>query len=102
MAAGGFGRIEAIINCASGSVGPDAPAELEKLLGDHGLSANICAPLTGELEACLRVAVDARPDLLIVLAGDGTARAAAQLCGPEGPTIAPLPGGTMNMLPHAV
>jgi len=38
----------------------------------------------------------------VVLAGDGTARAAAELCGPDGPLIAPLPGGTMNMLPHAV
>lgn len=102
MAAGGFGRIEAIVNCASGSVGPSAPGELEKLLSDHGLTANICAPQTGELDACLRAAVDAAPDLLIVLAGDGTARAAAQLCGPDGPVIAPLPGGTMNMLPHAV
>jgi len=50
----------------------------------------------------LQQAVDAAPDLLIVLAGDGTARAAAELCGPDGPMIAPLPGGTMNMLPHAI
>lgn len=39
---------------------------------------------------------------MITLAGDGTVRAAAELCGPDGPLIAPLPGGTMNMLPHAV
>ena len=50
----------------------------------------------------LRKAVDAGPDLLVVLAGDGTARAAAELCGPKGPLVAPLPGGTMNMLPHAI
>lgn len=50
----------------------------------------------------MRKAVDAAPDLLVVLAGDGTARAAAELCGPNGPLVAPLPGGTMNMLPHAV
>jgi diacylglycerol kinase family enzyme len=102
MAAGGFGRIEVIANWASGSVGPSAPAELERLLSDHGLTANICAPQPDELDACLRAAVVAAPDLLIVLAGDGTARAAAQLAGPNGPLIAPLPGGTMNMLPHAV
>lgn len=46
--------------------------------------------------------MDAAPDLVAVLAGDGTARAAAELCGPEGPLVAPLPGGTMNMLPQAV
>lgn len=40
--------------------------------------------------------------MLITLAGDGTVRAAAELCGADGPMIAPLPGGTMNMLPHAV
>ena len=56
----------------------------------------------GDLAGALKAAVDAAPDLLVVLAGDGTARAAAQLCGPDGPLLAPLPGGTMNMLPHAV
>lgn len=42
------------------------------------------------------------PDVLITLAGDGTVRAAAELCGPQGPMMVPLPGGTMNMMPHAV
>ena len=40
--------------------------------------------------------------MVAALAGDGTARAAAALCGPTGPLIAPLAGGTMNMLPHAL
>lgn len=102
MASGGVRRIEAVVNVASGGVGADAPARLEKILSDRGLSANICAPETGDLEQCLRKAVDADPDVVIVLAGDGTARAAAQMAGPKGPAIAPLPGGTMNMLPHAV
>jgi diacylglycerol kinase family enzyme len=35
------------------------------------------------------------------LAGDGTARLAASLCGPDGPVVSTLPGGTMNMLPKA-
>lgn len=95
-------RVEAVANVASGSVGEDAPQEIEKILADYGLDANVCAPSTSELSACLRRAVDAAPDLLIVLAGDGTARAAAEMCGPDGPVIAPLPGGTMNMLPHAI
>lgn len=91
-----------VANVASGSVGKDGPAEIEKILSDYGLSAHVCAPDTHELESCLRACVAAAPDLLIVLAGDGTARAAAELCGPDGPMIAPLPGGTMNMLPHAI
>jgi len=98
----GVRKVEVIANIASGSVGKDAPAEIEKILADYGLAAHVCAPETRDLTHCLQVAVDAAPDLLIVLAGDGTARAAAELCGPDGPMIAPLPGGTMNMLPHAI
>lgn len=97
-----FGKVEVVANVASGSVGADAPAQIEKLLAEFGVTAKVHAPQPGELMAALKASVDAAPDLLIVLAGDGTARAAAELCGPDGPMIAPLPGGTMNMLPHAV
>jgi diacylglycerol kinase family enzyme len=72
------------------------------MLSDRGLTARVRAAETDDIGKRLREAVEAAPDLLIVLAGDGTARAAAELCGPNGPMIAPLPGGTMNMLPHAV
>jgi diacylglycerol kinase family enzyme len=94
--------IEVVANVASGSVGRGAPAEVERILNLHGLAANIWTPEPHDVETCLRAAVDKAPDLLIVLAGDGTARTAAELCGPDGPMIAPLPGGTMNMLPHAI
>lgn len=83
-------------------MGADAPQDIAKILSDHGIEANVCAPSTDDLGPCLRRCVDAAPDLLIVLAGDGTARTAAELCGPDGPIVAPLPGGTMNMLPHAI
>ncbi|MDB5451078.1 MAG: hypothetical protein JWQ52_2206 [Phenylobacterium sp.] len=95
-------RVEVIANVASGSVGKDAPQEAEKIFADFGLDARVSAPATEDLSQALRKAVDAAPDLLVVLAGDGTARAAAEMCGPDGPIIAPLPGGTMNMLPHAI
>jgi|KBSSwiStaDraftv2_1062776.scaffolds.fasta_scaffold82485_2 diacylglycerol kinase family enzyme len=95
-------RIEAVVNVASGGVGPDAPDALEALLADSGVEFRVAAPEAGDLERALAEAVNAAPDLLVVLAGDGTARAAAELCGPRGPLLAPLPGGTMNMLPHAV
>jgi diacylglycerol kinase family enzyme len=94
--------VEVVANTASGGVQPDAPAELEKIFADFGVEARVCAPHTDDLTRCLQAAVDAGPDLLVVLAGDGTLRAAAELCGPKGPVMAPLPGGTMNMLPHAV
>ncbi|MGA0605637.1 diacylglycerol/lipid kinase family protein [Phenylobacterium sp. VNQ135] len=95
-------KVEVVANVASGSVNDDAPQQLGKIFADFGVTANVCAPETHELTDCLRRAVDAAPDLLVVLAGDGTARAAAELCGPDGPMLAPLPGGTMNMLPHAI
>lgn len=98
----GIKHIEVVANCASGSVGKTAPAEVEKILAELGLEARVHAPEPGDLIASLKQAVDAKPDLLVILAGDGTARAAAELCGPKGPILAPLPGGTMNMLPHAI
>ncbi|THD77963.1 MAG: diacylglycerol kinase family lipid kinase [Phenylobacterium sp.] len=97
-----IGRVEVVANLASGGVGRDAPDQLRKVFADHGLSAHISAPEARDLTNSLRAAVDAAPDLLVTLAGDGTARLAAELCGPDGPLLAALPGGTMNMLPHAL
>lgn len=99
---GGVKTVEVVINLASGSVSPDAAAQAEAIVSRFGLDARVCASQTGDLEACLRAAVDKAPDLLAVVAGDGTARRAAELCGPDGPLLAPLAGGTMNMLPHAI
>jgi len=109
MAAGGIEvagrrltRAVAVVNVASGRVGPQAPARLSELLADAGLEAEIAAPAAADLQATLKRAVAEEPDLLIILAGDGTARAAASLCGPATPLLAPLPGGTMNILPRAL
>lgn len=90
-----------MVNTASGGTGPTAPAELEAILATFGLEHRVVAP-EGDLEACIAEALDRRPDLLVILAGDGTARAAAAMTGPDGPLLAPLPGGTMNMLPKAL
>jgi diacylglycerol kinase family enzyme len=99
---GRINRVEVVANLASGGVSKDAPEEIEKIFADHGLRAHVCAPETHDLTNCLRAAIDSGPDLLVILAGDGTARHAAELCGPKGPLLAPLPGGTMNMLPKAL
>ena len=95
-------RVEAVVNPASGSVGPGAAERLEVLLAERGFAARVCEAEPSEIAAAVRAAVDAAPDLVITLAGDGTAGLAAALAGPHGPLVAPLPGGTMNMLPHAV
>lgn len=41
-------------------------------------------------------------DVVIVLGGDGTARAAAELAPRDGPPLILLPGGTLNVLPQAL
>jgi len=95
-------RIEVVINPASGGVAPGAAEQMQALLAEAGRAANVVEAPPEKVDAALSAAVAARPDLLIVLAGDGTARAAASLCGPSGPLVAPLAGGTMNMLPYAI
>ena len=95
-------RIEAVVNPASGGVGPGAADALRAIIADFGLSANVTEAAPNQIEAVLTAAVAAKPDVLIILAGDGTARLAAELAGPDGPLLAPLPGGTMNMLPRAL
>ena len=97
-----FRRAEAVVNEASGSVGPGAAEALAAIVGEHAIELNVVAAQPASIEQAVRSAVGSNPDLVIVLAGDGTARLAAALCGPDGPVVAPLPGGTMNMLPKAI
>jgi diacylglycerol kinase family enzyme len=95
-------RIEIVANERSGSVGPGAAEEAEAIARELGYEARARVLDPAALVEGLKAALDAGPDLLVVIAGDGTAGAAAALCGPDGPLLAPLPGGTMNMLPHAL
>ena len=93
-------RIEAVVNAASGSVGPGAAEALAEVIAAHGCAFRLSAPEPADLSRAIAAAVDASPDLVVVLGGDGTARLAAQRCGPAGPLLAALPGGTLNMLPR--
>jgi diacylglycerol kinase family enzyme len=95
-------RVEAVINSASGGVGQESAAALKLILDRFELESRVWTPDPGWIDEALLAAIEAKPDLLVVLAGDGTASRAADLCGPDGPLLAPLPGGTMNMLPHAL
>jgi diacylglycerol kinase family enzyme len=95
-------RVEAVVNPASGSVGPHAAEMLEEIVAGYGVAMRVADAQPRQIPSAVQAAIAARPDLVIILAGDGTARLAAELAGPEGPLIAPLPGGTMNMLPHAL
>ena len=95
-------RVEAVVNSASGHVGPHAAEEIEAIAAEFGLGIRVADAEPRHIPKALATAVGAGPDLLIILAGDGTARLAADLAGPAGPPLAPLPGGTMNMLPRAL
>ncbi|OYX32064.1 MAG: hypothetical protein B7Y99_09125 [Caulobacterales bacterium 32-69-10] len=93
--------VRAVVNAASGSVGPGAAEALEAIVSGFGLKVEVASAHGAEIPEAVKAAVAAKPDLLVVLAGDGTARLAASLCGFDGPVVVPLPGGTMNMLPRA-
>ncbi len=97
-----LGRIIMLVNPHSGGVGPNAAQEAEAILAEYACEASVVALDSGQFDTQVQAALDARPDVLFVLAGDGTAGTIASRAGPDGPLIAPLPGGTMNMLPKAL
>jgi diacylglycerol kinase family enzyme len=91
-----------LVNPLSGSVGPRAAGEAEAILADYDLETQVVVLEAGNFDQAIAEAFAAAPDVIFVLAGDGTARSVAAKARPEGPMIAPLPGGTMNMLPKAL
>jgi diacylglycerol kinase family enzyme len=94
-------RVVAILNTASGSCNENSASELRAILDKAGFSrAEVISAGPSEIgDALTRAVADA--DVLVVLGGDGTNRAAADLCD-GGTFLIPLPGGTMNRLPKTV
>lgn len=96
-------RIGVLLNTSSGSCDLAAERDLLDCLSDHGLAAAQTWCGGGDqVDAALSEARAHDLDVLIVLGGDGTIRAAAEQCDQGGPLLLPLPGGTMNMLPRAL
>lgn len=95
-------RVIILVNLQAGGVGANAVAEVEAILADYPCDASVVVLEGGTFDAQIDAALEARPDALFVLAGDGTAGSIASRAGSDGPLIAPLPGGTMNMLPRAL
>jgi len=96
-------HVEVVVNPASGGVGAKAAQECEALCrAFKGVDWNLEEADPARIDQAVSDALGRKPDLLVVLAGDGTARAAASVAGKDGPLVAPLPGGTMNMLPKAL
>lgn len=97
-----FATVVAVVNARAGSVGPTAAEKLEAILRERCTAVSVLSPEPDAMNAAMGEAIAARPDAVIVLGGDGTARHAAELAGPKGPPLILLPGGTMNVLPKAL
>ncbi len=97
-----LGRVIMLVNPLSGGVGPGAADEAAAILAEYACDSTLVALEGGQFDVQIQAALDAGPDALFILAGDGTAGTIASRAGPDGPLIAPLPGGTMNMLPKAL
>ncbi len=95
-------RVQAVINAASGGVGPACAEQMARLLAAFGLDSQVRMVEPDHLAHALHGALAEDPDVLVVLGGDGSIGMAASLCGPQRPLLVPLPGGSMNMLPKAL
>ena len=95
-------RVIMLVNPLSGGVGAQAVTEATSLLADYDCESSVVELTHDDFDVRVDAALASAPDVLIVLAGDGTAGTIASRAGPDGPLIAPLPGGTMNMLPRAL
>ena len=98
----GIRTVRILVNPASGGVSNGAPDEVEAILAEYDIEAEVVVLEGSKIPSQIDDAIKAKPDVLFVLAGDGTARSVASKAGPDGPLIGPLPGGTMNMLPKAL
>jgi diacylglycerol kinase family enzyme len=95
-------RIVVVLNRSSGSWTTTCEQEVEHLLAEADLTdATILGAAPAEIDATLDRAI-AEADILVVLGGDGTIRSAAEKILGKPTILAPLPGGTMNMLPKAL
>lgn len=92
-------RAFVLVNESAGSVGKGARDALLSIVAEVGAEVIAVREDVNDLAACRREAFKA--DVIIVLGGDGTARAAAEAFS-AGPPLILLPGGTLNILPHAL
>jgi diacylglycerol kinase family enzyme len=96
-------KVGAIINTSSGGCDLDSEEKVLNSLKGAGIAEpKIWCGGADQMERSFAEAAKQKLEVLIVLGGDGTIRAAAQKCAEEGPYLIPLPGGTINMLSRAL
>ena len=96
-------KVGTIINTSSG--GCDSESEIEMLDILKGAGVTNCKTWCGESDQIERAFAEAathKPEVLVVLGGDGTIRTAAEACTGTDTYLLPLPGGTLNVLPRAL
>ena len=95
-------KVGAIINTSSGGCDLESEQKMLSILKGAGVEPKMWCGEADYMEPSFAEAAGQKLEVLIVLGGDGTIRAAAEACAQEGPYLIPLPGGTMNMLPRAL
>jgi diacylglycerol kinase family enzyme len=96
-------KVGAIINTSSGGCDSESETEMLHILKDAEVTN--CKTWSGEadqMDGAFAEAATHKPEVLIVLGGDGTIRNAAEACAKRDAYLLPLPGGTLNMLPRAL
>ncbi len=91
-----------MVNPLASGVWPDDGDAVARIVAAFGLPLDLVCPQPHELEAALRTAIAAAPICWWSSPATATARQAARLSGPDGPMLAILPGGTLNILSHAL
>lgn len=91
-------KIVAFVNPGAGTVPTDGVDQLTKAFERLGYDAAVHALEPDCLDACFDRAECGADTLVVVWGGDGTAALCLDRFGPQGITVLPLPGGTMNML----
>jgi diacylglycerol kinase family enzyme len=96
-------KVGVIINTSSGGCDLESEQKMLSIVTGAGVvEPKVWCGEAKEMERFFAEAAGQRLEVLIVLGGDGTIRTAAEACAEKGPSLIPLPGGTMNMLPRAL
>jgi diacylglycerol kinase family enzyme len=91
------------MNTSSGGCDADSETEMLDILKGAGVAnCKTWCRESDQIERAFAEAATHKPNLLVVLGGDGTIRTAAHACTGTNTYLLPLPGGTLNVLPRAL